>query len=142
MPDPAPLRCNCFALRAATRHVTQFYDSVLAPLSLRTTQFAILTRLQMAGSCSINVLADRLVMDRTTLGRNIRPLAREGLLTIGPDAGDRRTRALAITPKGAALVADAKARWEHAQKCFEVAYGATQSASLRAALRDVTTTRF
>src|SRR6516165_8800471 len=37
-----PEECNCFAVRSAARHVTQFYDQFLAPSGLRTTQFAIL----------------------------------------------------------------------------------------------------
>jgi DNA-binding MarR family transcriptional regulator len=63
--------CNCLALRQATRHVTQFYDRFLASSGLRTTQFSILARLRLAGPLPINVLAKRMVMDRTTLGRNI-----------------------------------------------------------------------
>ena len=26
-----PQECNCFAVRSAARHVTQFYDQLLAP---------------------------------------------------------------------------------------------------------------
>jgi DNA-binding MarR family transcriptional regulator len=61
------------------RHVTQFYDQFLADAGLRATQFSILTKLRRLGPLSINALAKELVMDRTTLGRNILPLQREGL---------------------------------------------------------------
>src|SRR6201985_3647769 len=76
--------CNCFAVRSAARHVTQFYDRFLAPIGLRTTQFSILAKLQRLGPQPINALAGDLVMDRTTLGRNIQPLARAGLVRIEP----------------------------------------------------------
>jgi len=36
---PKPEVCNCLALRQASRHVTQFYDQLLASSGLRTTQF-------------------------------------------------------------------------------------------------------
>jgi DNA-binding MarR family transcriptional regulator len=72
--------CNCFAVRAAARHVTQFYDQVLAPAGLRVTQFSILARLKRLGPLTINTLARDMVMDRTTLGRNILPLERDGLI--------------------------------------------------------------
>src|SRR5271170_7584973 len=78
--------CNCLALRQATRHVTQFYDQCLAPAGLRTTQFSILARLRRLGPVTISALAADLVMDRTTLGRNLQPLEREGLVAVARDA--------------------------------------------------------
>ena len=80
MSAPAPITvtpepCNCLALRAAARHVTQFYDQCLAPSGLRTTQFSILARLKR-GPQTINALAADLVLDRTTLGRTMLPLER------------------------------------------------------------------
>ncbi len=74
--------CNCFAMRAAARHLSQSYDRFLAPSGLRTTQFSILARLKRRGPLTINALAEDMVMDRTTLGRNILPLERDGLISI------------------------------------------------------------
>src|SRR6266536_2566070 len=99
---PKPEVCNCLALREATRHVTQFYDRLLASSGLRTTQFSILIRLRLEGPMPINALAKSLVMDRTTLGRNILPLAREGLIEIVPDSVDRRSKVVRLTEAGAA----------------------------------------
>lgn len=133
--------CNCLALRQAARHVTAAYDAVLAPYGLRTTQFSILTRLSepgpQAGAWSIHALAARMVMDRTTLGRNIRPLAREGLLRIGPAPHDRRLRALTLTPKGADRVREAQPAWRRAQAAFDTAYGPERAVALRALLAEV-----
>jgi hypothetical protein len=39
---PTPEECNCFAVRAAARHVSQSYDQFLASTGLRVTQFSIL----------------------------------------------------------------------------------------------------
>src|SRR5260370_428682 len=85
---PSSEECNCFAVRAAARHVTQSYDQFLAPTGLRTTQFSILAKLKRKGPLTINALAEDMVMDRTTLGRTILPLERDGLMTalgIPPD---------------------------------------------------------
>ena len=73
--DLRPQECNCFAVRSAARHVTQFYDQLLAPTGLRTTQFSILAKLKRLGPLTINAFAKATVMDRTTLGRNILPLS-------------------------------------------------------------------
>ena len=94
--------CNCLAIRQAARHVTQFYDQLFAPVGLRATQFAILSRLRRQGPMTINALAGLLVMDRTTLGRNILPLQRDGLIEIVASAADRRRRELRLTDAGLA----------------------------------------
>ena len=80
--------CNCLALRQAARHVTQFYDQYLVPTGLRTTQFSILAKLKRLGPMTINALARELVMDRTTLGRTMLPLERDGLIRIEDGALD------------------------------------------------------
>src|SRR5260370_42496651 len=77
-----PEQCNCFAIRSAARHVTQLYDEVLGATGLRVTQFSILAKLKRRGPLTINALAEDMVMDRTTLGRNIQPLDRDGLIRV------------------------------------------------------------
>src|SRR6266516_6222586 len=96
-----PAGCNCLALRQAARHVSQFYDQFLAGCGLRGTQYSILARLQRRGPMSINALAAALVMDRTTLGRNILPLQRDGLVAIVASPADRRRRELCLSDVGA-----------------------------------------
>ena len=128
--------CNCLALRQAARHVTQFYDSYLSSEGLRTTQFSILAKLNRLGPLSINELAKSMVMDRTTLGRAIRPLERDRLLTI--EAGDDgRTRSLRLTATGEARLKAAAAKWREAQKEFEMTFGARDAAELRGILQRV-----
>ena len=92
--------CNCLALRQAARHVTQFYDQYLASTGLRTTQFSILAKLKRLGPMTINALARELVMDRTTLGRTMLPLERDGLIAIKDGILDRRSKELAVTKAG------------------------------------------
>src|SRR5262249_23901607 len=88
--------CICLAVRQAARHVTQFYDQCLAPSGLRTTQFSLLATLLRRGPLTINALATETVMDRTTLGRNILPLERDGLIRIEPAPSDRRSKQIRV----------------------------------------------
>lgn len=140
--DPNALLCNCLAIRQASRHVTQFYDQLLAPSALRTTQFAILGRLQRSGPMPINALAAALVMDRTTLGRNILPLERDGLIEIGASPKDRRRREVRLTAAGAARLRAAYQGWKDAQQRFDEVFGAQRAAALRDLLREVTASDF
>jgi DNA-binding MarR family transcriptional regulator len=137
---PQPEVCNCLALRQASRHLTQFYDQLLASSGLRTTQFSILIRLRLAGPMTINALAKALVMDRTTLGRNILPLEREGLIDVVSGRADRRSKVLRLTKAGAARLRAARAGWTQAQAKFEAAFGGRRAAGLRALLQAVTAT--
>src|ERR1700682_2599611 len=103
MPTEAAMpsrECNCLALRQAARHVTQFYDQCLAPSGLRTTQLSILAKLKRLGPLTINGLARELVMDRTTLGRTMLPLERDGLISIEDGTSDRRSKELHLTKAG------------------------------------------
>jgi DNA-binding MarR family transcriptional regulator len=130
------LNCNCQSIRQAARQVTQLYDRHLAPTGLRTSQLSILVSLSRSGPQSINALATTLVMDRTTLGRGIKPLERDGLIAIG-DGPDGRTKSLKLTPAGRKKMAQAVRCWEAAQNEFETAFGTAESAALRTTLERV-----
>src|SRR5207248_10832521 len=142
--DPRPKLedCNCLAVRQAARHVTQFYDQYLAQAGLRTTQFSILSRLRRKGPMTINALATETVMDRTTHGRNIQPLERDGLIRIVPGAADRRSEEIHVTSAGDKRLQSAIKEWAHAQTRFESAVGSGRASELRALLRAVTATKF
>jgi DNA-binding MarR family transcriptional regulator len=129
--------CNCLAVRQAARYITQFYDRYLAAAGLRTTQYGILARLKRQGPMSINTLATELVVDRTALGRNIRPLERDDLIAIEADPSDRRSKVLRLTKAGDARFQRAEKRWAEAQRRFEDAYGGKQASQLRESLRAV-----
>ena len=134
--------CNCFAVRSAARHVSQFYDQFLTPIGLRTTQFSILAKLKRRGPLTINTLAEEMVMDRTTLGRNILPLERDGLIRIAPAASDRRAKELHLAKAGEKRLRAALKGWSQAQARFETVFGAKRAADLRALLRAAAASQF
>jgi DNA-binding MarR family transcriptional regulator len=135
-----PEDCNCLAARQAARHITQFYDQFLAPSGLRTTQFSILAKLSRLGPMTINALAADLVMDRTTLGRNLLPLERDGLIAVQRGKRDRRSKEVRLTQAGAARFRAGVNGWTRAQKQFTAAFGANRTVELRALLHAVAAT--
>jgi DNA-binding MarR family transcriptional regulator len=134
--------CNCFAVRSAARHVSQFYDQFLMPIGLRTTQFSILAKLKRLGPLTINALAEEMVMDRTTLGRNILPLERDGLIEVKPVATDRRAKELRLTHTGEKRLQAGSKAWAQAQTQFEATFGTKRAAELRTMLRAVVGSEF
>jgi len=138
----SPEKCNCFALRSAARHVTQLYDQFLAPIGLRVTQFSILAKLKRLGPLTINALAKEMVMDRTTLGRAIQPLVRDGLLRIEQAASDPRAKDIQLTKAGEKRLQEAVNAWSQAQARFEKGFGAQNALEMRALMRSVVANEF
>lgn len=128
--------CNCYSLRQATRRVTQLYDRVLAPTGLRATQLSLLREVERLGPVALNALADEMVMDRATLGHNVRPLLAQGLLQLVVGQ-DRRRREVSLTAKGRRMLVEGWKLWHRAQDNFEKALGADHATELRALLHRV-----
>jgi DNA-binding MarR family transcriptional regulator len=133
--------CYCAVLRKAVRRVSALYDTHLRRTGLKTTQFALLGELRRHRSepPTVNELADYLVMDRSTLGHNLRPLLRRGLVALKPDATDGRTRRVTLTAKGAAKYTDAEKLWRKAQQEYETVMGKTDAVALHDALEKLAT---
>jgi DNA-binding MarR family transcriptional regulator len=128
-------RCTCTALRKASRRISQLYDTALAPSGLKITQRAILAQIRRSEPATMGTLANALVMDAGALAHTLKPLERDGLVAVDVDPKDRRNRLIILTPKGRAKLRQSDTRWTHAQRSFEAAFGHTESAALREALR-------
>ena len=89
---------------------------------------------------TINALATEMVMDRTTLGRNILPLERDSLIAVQQDSRDRRSKEVRLTAAGEARFRAGMKGWVKAQRQFEAAFGAKRAADMRALLHAVATT--
>jgi DNA-binding MarR family transcriptional regulator len=136
-PEPARFGvagCTCLRLRKATRRITQLYDAFLAPSGLTAAQFGLLATVNARDGLSIGELADRMVMDPTTLTRNLRPLQKRGLVRIVAASDDRRRRSVAATARGRAAFQKAVPMWQAAQERLEAVLGATEIQRLNAAL--------
>jgi DNA-binding MarR family transcriptional regulator len=108
-------QCACAALRRATRAVTAAYDAALAPSGLRVTQFSVLRTLARLGPVPVTRLAAEAALDRSTMGRNLDPLERRGLVRIEAGHQDQRERVVHLTAAGQAAVELALPCWRAAQ---------------------------
>jgi DNA-binding MarR family transcriptional regulator len=106
--------CAAGNLRRTTRALTQLYDDALQPSGLRVTQFSLLVNIGRSEQATIGQLAELLIIDRTTLTRNLRVLEKAGLLET-VDGGDQRTHTVRLTAKGERALAKALPLWEQAQ---------------------------
>ena len=132
----AAAECACEGLRRAARAVSRLYATGLAPFRLTATQFAILVALQLHPRVPLTRLAERLILDRTSLYRAIAPLARRRAVRI--EAGvTARERAATLTAEGDRLIAAALPAWEATQRRLLHRLGDRRWRALQSALRDV-----
>jgi DNA-binding MarR family transcriptional regulator len=106
--------CACKNLRRSARAVTRLYDEILRPSGLRITQFTLLVAVAIGEAVPITRLADALSLDRTTLGRDLKPLTDRGLVEIRA-GDDRRTRVVRLTGQGRDALGRAYPLWQSAQ---------------------------
>jgi DNA-binding MarR family transcriptional regulator len=121
--------------------VTQLYDRALAPLDLRATQYSLLVEIERLGPISLIPLAEAMVMDRATLGHNVRPLLAQGYVSLSVGR-DRRSREVVLTERGRKILQKARPLWRRAQAVFERDMGVEEAAQLRAQLDRVSTREF
>lgn len=129
--------CHCSTLRRASRALTALYDRALEPAQLTLPQFSLLRRIQRAGPASLTRLAQVVQLERTTLGRNLRPLEEAGLVESRASETDARERVIALTPAGVQALDAAVPLWRKAQGKVEQHLGAQRLAQLRELLDDL-----
>jgi DNA-binding MarR family transcriptional regulator len=137
-----PSRCNGTALRKATRRVSQLYDAALAPCGLRSTQRSILVHIARANNPTMGELADDLVIDRSALAHNLKPLERDGFVVVEVSEADKRSRIIRLTKQGEAKLREAASLWQSAQDRFEQAFGVENAAALRRTLAIIASADF
>ena len=106
----------------------------------QTTLLEILAEVERGsvdGPLTMCELASAMVMDRSTLGHNLRPLERDALLSLKLAASDRRKRYVALTKKGKATLQRARRLWRTAEGRFEKIFGKRHAADLRAVLLNI-----
>ncbi len=125
--------CTCGRLRMASRRVSRIYDRHLAPAGIGIAQYGLLATVANNDGASVTALATLLEMERTTLTRNLQPLEREALVSIGQGT-DHRTRSVKITDEGRAVLKKARPLWHEAQNAVEAALGGPALKNLHSAL--------
>ena len=133
------LPCVCATLRRTTRAIARVYDAALAPFGLRTTEYSLLSRLELHGPSALTPFAARLGMDRSTLTRELRPLQASGLVEVARGE-DRRQRVARLTPAGEQALAAARPAWLATQAEVAERFGGERTSALLDELRALTRT--
>ncbi|AAZ27183.1 transcriptional regulator, MarR family [Colwellia psychrerythraea 34H] len=118
--------CFNLAMRKSSRLITQFYEDRLSAVGLKSGQFSILKAVSFLKQTSNKELQGILVLDQTTLSRNLKPLFRDGYLKLSPDSNDARVKLISLTTQGQALYEKADPLWQKAQDDLEKKLGSEE----------------
>lgn len=126
--------CLCLHTQRAARALARRFDEALRPAGLTNGQFSLLMSLNRPQPPAMAPVAKLLAMDRTTLTAALKPLERQGLVTVGVDPADRRSRLLILTDRGRETLAAAVPIWRETHAAVEAALPTLDACELRTAL--------
>jgi DNA-binding MarR family transcriptional regulator len=126
--------CLCLHAQRAARTLSRRFDEALRPAGVTSGQFSLLNALNRPEPPSIGAVAQLLAMDRTTLTAALKPLERDGLVTIAADPKDRRNRLVRLTGKGQGALAAAVPIWRRLHGAIEAGLTEVEPDTLRGAL--------
>ena len=107
--------CLCAGFRKVGRVLTRKYDQYLKPSGLKITQYSMLANIARNPGITVSMLAELLLMDQTTVSRNLQVLEKTGYVNMEAGATDNRFRKIQISGKGVSKMKEAKPLWEKAQ---------------------------
>ena len=128
--------CYCIVLRKASRRLTSLYDEALAPFGINLAQYSLLKNVVRNAPVSLTELARLLDLDRSTVGRNARVMARMGLLAMA-SGEDQREQTLSPTERGREVLAAAVPVWERVQEDIEAKLGPQKAEQLQSLLAEL-----
>ena len=108
-------QCIAARLRRVNRAVTKVYDKALRPLGLKVSQLNILICTAKLGLARRAQVCGYLMLESSTLSRNVERMRRRGWLEIMPGE-DARSAPFRLTAQGERLLARVLPLWEKAQQ--------------------------
>lgn len=110
-----PSGCTNLQLRQLMRRVAQHYDVEMGKTGLKGTQYSLLSYVVKLGPIRPGELAQAMMVDASTLTRNLKPLIDAGWVTLTAGS-DGRSRLVSMTDAGRDKRTEAQRHWKIAQE--------------------------
>jgi DNA-binding MarR family transcriptional regulator len=123
-------------MRKATRRLTSIYDDALTPVGVNIAQFSLLRNVERGEPMSLTELGQRIELDRSTVGRNVKVLVKSGLIALSKGK-DQREAMLVLTDNGRRVLADGAPLWDAVQSKVERVLGSNGLKELQALLQAI-----
>jgi DNA-binding MarR family transcriptional regulator len=127
------VRSACLGMRVARLHriVARVYEQALQRVGLSLPQMEILTTLIKAGRpVKPAALAARLMLERSTVSRNLALMEKRGWVTVVETSPTGRTMSVTIADTGVAAFTSAITAWRSAQTCAATMLGPAAASML------------
>lgn len=131
------LSCTHTSLRRAARQFTQIYDDALAPAGLSSAQALLVAQIDELGGApggkgpSLQALSRRLAIQISALTHALRPLVRDGLVSLHADGQDRRIKRAVLTEQGLIQTRQMYVLWREVNQRIERVLGDGTAGQLR-----------
>ena len=129
--------CMAYNLKKATRAVQNLFDSAYKSIGLEGTQYTVLANIFVSEPITLSKLAESMSVDRTTLGRNLKPLEKRGFIDIKP-GDDRRAKLISITDYGKQILSQALPVWKETHEQIRDLLGIEKWSSIVTNLKELT----
>ncbi|MCH7308553.1 MarR family transcriptional regulator [Acinetobacter sp. NIPH 1852] len=120
------LPCYSAKLRSASRRLGHRYNAALAEFGINITQFSLLSMIKRTEPISLTSLAKMMELERSTVGRNVKVLAKMELVELSQGDKDQREVTLKLTQQGRQLLKAALPHWQKVQQEIEDSLGEDQ----------------
>jgi DNA-binding MarR family transcriptional regulator len=107
--------CIGFRVRLLNRVITNIFDRALQPLGISLAQGNILMLLAIEEQTSPKDIGMVLMMDKSTVSRNLEGLRAKGWIAIASE-GEYQPQLVSLTASGRSLIKKAHGAWQKAQK--------------------------
>lgn len=103
--------CLAFGTRLTGRALTNYMSVLLRPIDLGAAQFGLLSAIAKLPDRTLREIATVLLLDESTMTRNLHVLERRGLVLAEGGRG-RGGKRVSLTPKGRKLLEEGRRIWK------------------------------
>lgn len=115
--------CIAVRVRLLSRVITKMYNDSLRPLGIKASQVNILVVIGKLGLTRPAEICRRLMLDLSTVSRNVDRMVARGWIEVVNDEKDGRAHSFQLSQEGERLLEQVKPLWETAQAKAEALLG-------------------
>ena len=106
--------CICIKLRQASNSITKIYDKALNSHHIKLTQYSTLKNIEKLVTPSIQILSNKMNLERSTLVRNLNKLQKMKLISYEYE-NNSKSKVIRLTLDGNKKLSEAHVDWEKVQ---------------------------
>ena len=134
------LECLCIKLRQASNNITKLYDKALNSHNIKLTQYSTLKNIEKLVTPSIQILSNKMNLERSTLVRNLNKLQKMKLISYEYE-NNSKSKVIRLTLDGNKKLSEAHVDWEKVQTSLLKNLGSEDTDQLDILLNKIYTTR-